>query len=347
MKYNILGNTGLLVSELCLGTMTFGGRGFWTAIGELDQEPVDALVKRSVDGGINFIDTANVYSEGLSEEMTGQAIRNLGLNRKELVLATKVRGRMGEGPNGTGLTRAHILQEVDESLRRLKTDYIDLYQIHGFDPFTPLEETLRALEDVVRAGKVRYIGCSNLSAWHLMKALAYSEYNRLSKFVSLQAYYTIAGRDLEREIIPLLKDQKVGLMVWSPLAGGLLSGKFHRDGKGPEGARRVQFDFPPVNKERAFDTLDVLRPMAEAKGVSVARLAIAWLLQQEAVTTVIIGAKKMEQLEDNLASVEVTFTEEERQKLDEVSQLPKEYPGWMYDMQGGDRQTQRQELGVK
>ncbi|MCO6490545.1 MAG: aldo/keto reductase [Phaeodactylibacter sp.] len=347
MKYNILGNTGLLVSELCLGTMTFGGRGFWTAIGELDQESVDNLVRRSVDAGINFIDTANVYSEGLSEEMTGRAIRNLGLDRKKLVLATKVRGQMGTGPNETGLTRAHILDQVDESLRRLDTDYIDLYQIHGFDAFTPLEETLRALEDVVRSGKVRYIGCSNLSAWHLMKALAYSDYNGLSRFVSLQAYYTIAGRDLEREIIPLLKDQKVGLMVWSPLAGGLLSGKFKRDGGGPEGARRVAFDFPPVNKERAFDILDVLHPMAGAKGVSVARLALAWLLHQQAVTTVIIGAKKMEQLEDNLMAVDVKFTGEELQQLDEVSRLPEEYPGWMFGRQGGDRKAQREKWGVK
>lgn len=341
MKYNILGNTGLLVSELCLGAMTFGGRGFWTAIGELEQKPVDELVKRSVDGGINFIDTANVYSEGLSEEMTGQAIRNLGLSRHELVLATKVRGKMGEGPNETGLTRAHILRQVDESLRRLNTDYIDLYQIHGFDPFTPLEETLRALEDVVRSGKVRYIGCSNLSAWHIMKALAYSEYNNLARFVSLQAYYTIAGRDIEREIIPLLKDQKVGLMVWSPLAGGLLTGKYKREGAGPEGARRTSFDFPPVNKERAFDIMDILRPMAEAKGVSIARLALAWLLQQDAVTTVIIGAKKMEQLEDNLKAVDVRFSPEELEQLDEVSRLPEEYPGWMYERQGGDRKAQR------
>ncbi|MCB9053976.1 MAG: aldo/keto reductase [Lewinellaceae bacterium] len=347
MKYNILGNTGLLVSELCLGTMTFGGKGYWTAIGELKQEPVDALVKRSVDAGINFIDTANIYSEGLSEEMTGKAIRNLGLDRHKLVLATKVRGQMGEGPNETGLTRAHILQQVDESLRRLNTDYIDLYQIHGFDPFTPLEETLRALEDVVRSGKVRYIGCSNLSAWHLMKALAYSDYNHLSRFVSLQAYYTIAGRDLERELLPLLKDQKVGLMVWSPLAGGLLSGKYKRDGKGPEGARRVAFDFPPVNRERVFDILDVLHPLAKDKGVSVAQLALAWLLHQDGVTTVIIGAKKMEQLEDNLKAIDVTFTAAELQQLDAVSQLPPEYPGWMYQMQGRDRKAQMEKWGVK
>ncbi len=343
MKYNILGNTGLLVSELCLGTMTFGGKGYWTAIGKLDQDNVDQLVKRSVDAGINFIDTANVYSEGLSEEMTGKALRNLGLSRHELVVATKVRAKMGEGPNQTGLSRGHIMWQVEESLRRLNTDYIDLYQIHGVDAFTPLEETVRTLDDLVRSGKVRYVGCSNLAAWQIMKALSYAEYHGLSKFVSLQAYYTIAGRDLERELVPLMLDQQVGLMVWSPLAGGLLSGKYKRDEQGPEGARRVDFDFPPVNKERAFDILDVMHPMAAAKDISVARLALAWLLHQEVVTTVIIGAKKMEQLEDNLKAVEVKLTSEELQKLDEVSKLPSEYPGWMFERQGTDRKQQQEE----
>lgn len=347
MKYNILGNTGLLVSELCLGTMTFGGKGFWTAIGTLDQQPVDALVKRSIDAGINFIDTANIYSEGLSEEMTGKAIRNLGLKRDELVLATKVRGSMGEGPNKVGLSRGHILLQVEESLKRLNTDYIDLYQIHGFDPFTPLEETLRALDDLVRSGKVRYIGCSNLAAWQLMKSLAYAENHDLTKFVSLQAYYAIAGRDLEREIVPLLQDQKVGLMVWSPLAGGFLSGKYRRDVQGPEGSRRVAFDFPPIDKERAYDVIEALDPLAKDKGVSIAQLAIAWLLHQQAVTTVIIGAKKMEQLEDNLAAVDVSFTQEELTQLGEVSQLPIEYPGWMLDRQSADRRDQQVKLGVK
>src|SRR3954447_4159000 len=204
MKYKLLGNTGLKVSELCLGTMTFGGKGYWTAIGQLAQDAVDELVKGSVDAGINFIDTANVYSEGLSEEMTGRAIRNLGLNRDDLVIATKVRGKMGEGPNSSGLTRKHIMQQAEESLRRLNTEYIDLYQIHGYDALTPLEETLEALDILVRSGKVRYIGCSNITSWQLMKALSYSHYNRLARFASLQAYYTLAGRDLERELIPLL-----------------------------------------------------------------------------------------------------------------------------------------------
>jgi aryl-alcohol dehydrogenase-like predicted oxidoreductase len=319
--------------------MTFGGKGYWTAIGQLEQDAVDELVKQSVEAGINFIDTANVYSEGLSEEMTGKAIRNLGLKRDDLVIATKVRGKMGEGPNNTGLTRKHILQQAEESLRRLNVDYIDLYQIHGYDPLTPLEETLRALDDLVQSGKVRYIGCSNLAAWQLMKALSYSTYKDVSKFVSLQAYYTIAGRDLERELIPLLKDQKVGLMVWSPLAGGLLSGKYGRNIQGPEDSRRISFDFPPVDKEKAFDIIDVMQSIAAAKGISVAQLALAWLLHQPVVTSVIIGAKKPEQLEDNLKSIDVTLTTEELQKLDEVSKLVPEYPGWMLQRQGEDRKS--------
>ncbi|HVX25256.1 MAG TPA: aldo/keto reductase [Parafilimonas sp.] len=338
MKYNFLGTTGMKVSELCLGTMTFGGSntGIWSNIGQLEQQEVDKIIKRSVDAGINFIDTANVYSQGLSEELTGNAIRNLGLKRDDLVIATKVRGKMGEGVNEIGLSRKHIMQQVDESLKRLNIDYIDLYQIHGYDALTPIEETVRVLDDLVRSGKVRYIGCSNITAWQLMKALAFSHNHNLAKFVSLQAYYTIAGRDLERELIPLLNDQKVGLMVWSPLAGGFLSGKYSRN-KNPEDARRVNFDFPPINKEKAFDIIDVMEPIAQSKNVSVAQVALAWLLRQPAVTTVIIGAKKMEQLEDNLKAVEVIFTEEELKKLDEVSKLTPEYPGWMLARQGGDR----------
>ncbi|MBV9961365.1 MAG: aldo/keto reductase [Parafilimonas sp.] len=337
MKYNFLGNTGLKVSELCLGTMTFGGNGgIWANIGDLDQQEVDEIVKRSVDAGINFIDTANVYSQGLSEQLTGKAISNLGLKRDDLVIATKVRGKMGDGPNEIGLSRKHIMQQVDESLRRLNIDYIDLYQIHGYDSLTPIEDTIDTLNDIVKSGKVRYIGCSNITAWQLMKALAYSAHHHLTKFVSLQAYYTIAGRDLERELIPLLNDQKVGLMVWSPLAGGFLSGKYSRN-KNPEDARRLNFDFPPVNKEKAFDIIDVMEPIAQSKNVSVAQIALAWLLHQPAVSTVIIGAKKMHQLEDNLKAVDVQLTQDELQKLDEVSKLTAEYPGWMLARQGSDR----------
>ncbi|WP_428659824.1 aldo/keto reductase [Runella sp.] len=336
MKYNLLGNTGLKVSELCLGTMTFGGKGIWTAIGTVPQAEVDELIKKSVDAGINFIDTANVYSEGISEQMTGAAVRNLGLNRDELIIATKVRGKMGPGPNETGLTRKHIMQQVDESLKRLQMDYIDLYQIHGFDPITPLEETLYALDNLVSSGKVRYIGCSNLAAWHIMKALGISERNHFAKFVSLQAYYTIAGRDIEREIVPLLTDQKLGLMVWSPLAGGLLSGKYGRH-TSPEDSRRVSFDFPPVNKDKAYDIVEVMQEIATAKGVSVAQIALAWLLHQPVVTSVIIGAKRPDQLEDNIKSTEITLSAEELITLEGISKLTPEYPGWMIERQGVDR----------
>src|ERR1700744_4563582 len=256
MKYNLLGNTGLKVSELCLGTMTFGGKGWAKAIGTLDQQAVDQIIKRSIDAGINFIDTANVYSEGWSEELTGQSIKNLGLSRHKLVLATKVRGQMGDGPNDSGLTRKHILWQVEESLKRLGTDYIDLYQIHSFDPLTPWQETMWALDDLVRSGKVRYIGASNLTAWQLMKQLALSERNGWEPFVSLQAYYSLAGRDLEREVIPLLQDQRLGLMVYSPLAAGMLTGKYTRENEGQAGGRRDKSSFLQVDKERAYRIIE-------------------------------------------------------------------------------------------
>ena len=337
MKYKLLGNTGLRVSELCLGTMTFGDKGMFKVMGSLGQETADKIIKKSIDAGINFIDTANIYSEGDSEIITGQAIKNAGVNRNDLVLATKVRGKMGQNPNDSGLTRKHILHHAEASLKRLKTDFIDLYQIHAYDPITPFEETLEALTDLVKQGKVRYIGASNLAAWQLMKAIGISSQQRLSKFVSLQAYYTLAGRDLERELIPLLTDQKLGLMVWSPLAGGLLSGKYSRDEQSKEGGRRANFDFPPVNKERAFNIIDMLQVMAKTKNASVAQLALAWLLHQPAVTTVIIGASKAEQLEDNLKSINIEFTADELQQLDAVSKLPAEYPAWAFERMLGDR----------
>ena len=321
--------------------MTFGSSGGrFAAINGVDQAGADALVKRALDAGINFIDTANVYTEGQSEEITGQALHNLGVDRYAVVLATKVRGTMGAGPNEVGLTRKHIMAQAEASLKRLKTDYIDLYQIHSYDPLTPQEETLRALDDLVRSGKVRYIGASNLAAWQLMKALGISHYQHLERFVSLQAYYTLAGRELEREIVPLLLDQKVGLLVWSPLAGGFLSGKYTRENQQAEGGRRSgTFDFPPINKELAFTIIDKLQPLATAKGSTVASLALAWLLHQQVVSTVIIGAKNLEQLDDNLKAVAVQFTPEELQQLDAVSKLAPEYPGWMLDLTGGDRKA--------
>ena len=334
MKYKQLGRTGLLVSELCFGTMTFAGRGFWKVVGQQPQETADNLIAKALDAGINFFDTANIYSEGESEKMLGKA---LGKRRKEVVVATKVRGRMGPGANQVGLSRGHIMQSVEDSLFRLGTDYIDLYQIHGFDELTPLEETMRALDDLVCSGKVRYLGCSNLAAWQLMKSLWISDKSDLHRFETLQAYYTIAGRDLERELVPLMRDQQIGLLVWSPLAGGLLSGKFYREGEGPENARRAAFDFPPVDKERAFNVVDVMREIAAAHKVSVAQIALSWLLHQPVVTSVIIGAKNDEQLSDNLSAPEVELSADELSRLAEVSALPPEYPGWMLERQGQDR----------
>ena len=337
MRTKPLGRTGLLVSEICLGTMTFGGRGIWTNIGDVDQSAADTLLARALDAGINFIDTADVYSEGLSEEITGRAIANSGRPRTDFVLATKVNGSTGKGPNDRGSSRGHIMDAVKASLKRLGTDYIDLYQIHGQDALAPVEETVRALEDLVRQGHVRYVGCSNWAAWKIMQALGIADSRGWTRFASLQAYYTIAGRDLEREIVPLLRDQGVGLMVWSPLAGGLLSGKFDRDGKGPDGARRTTFDFPPVDKDRAFDCIDAMRPIAEAHGVSVARIALAWLLHQPFVTTVIVGARNTAQLDDNIAAAEIKLSAEELATLDTVSTLPPEYPGWMIERQNDGR----------
>jgi aryl-alcohol dehydrogenase-like predicted oxidoreductase len=333
MNYRELADTGVFVSELCLGTMTFGGRGqMWEVIGGIDQQSVDALVSRALDAGINFVDTANVYSAGESETMLGKA---LGSRRHEVVLATKVRGRTGPGPNQVGLSRLHILQAVEDSLKRLDTDYIDLYQIHRFDLLTNIEDTLRTLDDLVHAGKVRYIGCSNLAAWQLMKALAVSREQGLERFKCTQSYYSLAGRDLEREMIPLLKDQGLGLLVWSPLAGGFLSGKFTRDG-GDDAARRAKFDFPPVDKEKGFDILDVAKAIADRHGVSVAQVALAWILANSAVTSVIIGARKPAQLEDNLKAIDVRLSAEDMKALDEVSKLTTEYPAWMESL-GTDR----------
>ncbi|RKG57201.1 aldo/keto reductase [Corallococcus sp. AB011P] len=334
MHYRPLGRTGLFVSELCFGAMTFGGEGYWKNIGQQGQSEADALVGRCLDAGINFFDTANVYSYGQSEELLGKALAE---KRSQVVLATKVRGRMGPGQNETGLSRYHIFDSVHASLKRLGTDHIDLLQIHGYDVATPLEETLRALDDLVSQGKVRYLGASNLAAWQLMKALGLSDHRGLSRFESLQAYYSIAGRDLERELVPLMKDQQVGLMVWSPLAGGFLSGKYRRNAEGPEGARRTTFDFPPVDRERAYNAIDVMDEVAKETGTTVARVALAWLLHQPHVTTVILGAKTQAQLEDNLAASELRLSPEQLSKLDAVSKLPPEYPGWMVERQNADR----------
>jgi aryl-alcohol dehydrogenase-like predicted oxidoreductase len=347
MRNNKLGRTGLFVSELCLGTMTFGGgEGMWRQIGALDQSDAERLVGRAIDAGINFIDTADVYAEGLSEQITGQALRNLKIPRENVVFATKVFGATGPGPNSRGNSRAHIIDAVKASLKRLQLEHVDLYQIHGFDPATPIEETVRALDILVQHGHVRYVGVSNWAAWQIVKALGIAERHGLARFETLQAYYTLAGRDLEREIIPMLRSETVGLMVWSPLAGGLLSGKYSRDQETVADGRRAAFDFPPVNHDRAYDCIDAMRPMAEQRGVSVAQIALAWLLHQKVVTSVIIGAKRLDQLEDNIAASNVELTEQELDALDRVSALPKEYPGWMFERQSS-RTEQLAQAGRK
>ncbi|HEY7373784.1 MAG TPA: aldo/keto reductase [Polyangia bacterium] len=335
MRYNPLGRTGLFVSELCLGTMTFAGTGIYKAIGQVSETEAERLVGAALDGGINFIDSANVYSDGESERLLGAALKSLGRPREQVVVATKVRGRVGPGVNQVGLSRAHIMSAIDDSLRRLGLEHVDLYQIHGFDPATPIEETIRALDDVVRAGKARAIGWSNLPAWVASKALTWSSDRGLSRFESAQIYYSIAGRDIERELAPLCQAEGVAILPWSPLAGGLLSGKFDPDKKGPADARRASFDFPPVNMERLPRVLAALREVAGAHGVSVARVALAWLLTRPFVTSVIIGAKRPDQLADNLAAAELRprLTAEQLASLDQASALPLEYPGWMIDFQ--------------
>jgi aryl-alcohol dehydrogenase-like predicted oxidoreductase len=338
MQYKTLGDTGLLVSTLCFGAMTFhGGSGLFKMIGGSNQSEADELIKACIERGINFFDTADVYSEGGSEEMLGQCLKNLGIARKDVVIATKCFGRVGPGHNDVGASRKHIMEAVDASLKRLKTDYIDLYQIHGTDPITPVEETLRALDTLVNQGKVRYIGCSNWAAWKLQRALDVSEFRNLARFDSLQAYYSIAGRELERELVPLMEFSKTGLLVWSPLAGGLLSGKFSRDNQKPANSRRSEFDFPLVDKERTWKILDVMNPIAKEHKCSAARIALAWLLAKSVVTSVIIGARNLQQLEDNCASVDIKLTDAQIQALDAVSELPPEYPGWMIPFQASDR----------
>jgi aryl-alcohol dehydrogenase-like predicted oxidoreductase len=303
----------------------------------VDQAGADEFFRVSIDAGVNFIDTANVYSEGESEKIVGQSLKNVGIARKDLVIATKAFSRMGPGRNDVGASRGHLMDAVEASLRRLDTDYIDLYQIHGTDLVTPIEETLRALDTLVQHGKVRYIGVSNWNAWRIMKALGISEQKNLTKIDTLQAYYSIAGRDLEREIVPLLEDQKAGLLVWSPLAGGLLSGKFTRDNQKPEGSRRSSFDFPIVDKERTWRILDVMIPIAKERQVSPAAVALSWVLSKPFVTSVIIGAKRIEQLNDNLAASSLKLAEDELKRLDDVSALPPEYPGWMVPFQNINR----------
>ena len=334
MRYLVLGRTGLRVSELGLGTMTFGGAGIWETIGALDQARADLLVAKSLEAGINFFDTADFYAAGESETMLGRA---LGAKRKDNVIATKVRLKMGEGPNHVGLSRSRVLAATDASLKRLGTDYIDLYQLHAPDPLTPIDETLRALEDLVRSGKVRYIGASNFAAWQMMKALWVSDRRGFARFEALQAYYNLIARELERELVPMLEDQQVGLLVWSPLAGGYLSGKVARDGSAPKDSRLASDRFLPLDPERGERIVDALREVANRHAVSPARVALAWLLAQPVVTSVILGARKPEQLDDNIAAARVKLRRDELDRLDAASAIAEEYPGWMLKRTAADR----------
>jgi aryl-alcohol dehydrogenase-like predicted oxidoreductase len=330
MKMRFLGSTGVKVSELCFGTMTFGGRGHWKVVGELGQKEADALVGTCLEAGINFFDTADVYSEGLAEEMLGRA---LGSKRKQVVVATKVRGRTGPGPNEVGLSRNHILQGCEESLKRLGTDYIDLYQVHSFDDRTPLEETLGALNDLVRGGKVRYIGCSNFAGWQLMKALAVSRLNGLERFVSLQAYYSLMARELENELVPLCLDQGLGILPWSPLSAGFLTGKYRRGQACPEGARmsHPESAFLRFDWDRGYHIIDELDRMGKAHNATVAQVALNYLLRKPGVCSVIIGARTPKQLADDLKTADWELTPEEVAKLDELSRPPRLYPYWMLE----------------
>jgi len=337
MKYNFLGNTGLLVSEFCMGTMTFGGKGFWQAIGRMQQQEVNTLMKQAVDAGINFIDTANVYSLGESETLLGQSVRDLGLHRDELVIASKTRGRMKDRPNSIGLSRYQIFQSVDDSLMRLQMDHMDILYVHGVDYQTPVESIMRSLNDIVESGRVRYIAVCNWPAWLVMKAQGIADKNGWHKFIGLQYYYSLATRDIEREIFPLASDQQLGVFPWSPLAGGFLSGKYTRETQKAGDSRRDEFDFPLIDKDKTFTIVDTLLAIGKEHGVSAAEIALAWVRMQPGVTSTIIGAKRTEQLKDNIHSLDLILSEEQLKKLDAVSALKKEYPEWMVDYQDGWR----------
>ncbi|MGP7816587.1 aldo/keto reductase [Niallia sp. 01092] len=327
MKYNLLGNTGVLISEIALGAMTFGGGKTWGIFGSLDEKEAGRLVDQALDAGVNLFDTADIYADGRSEEILGKVLKS---KRHQAIIATKVRGRTGTGPNEIGLSRLHIIEQVEASLKRLGTDYIDLYQIHNPDQITDWEETLRALDDLVRSGKIRYIGCSNMRGWEMMKVRGVSQLNGLHAFKSSQSYYSLAGREIEREVIPVVKDQNMGLLIWSPLAGGFLSGKYTRDNQGSADDRHTKFVFPPVDKEKSYAIIDVLQEIAGVRETSVATIALAWVLNQKAVTSVIVGAKRPDQLQMNLEASGITLNEDELNRLDEVSRLPEEYPGWSF-----------------
>jgi aryl-alcohol dehydrogenase-like predicted oxidoreductase len=336
MQYRQLGRTGLRVSAFTLGTMGFGGTGWATAVGRIDVEGAREEIAIARDAGVNLIDTADVYSAGLSEKIVGQA---LGKARDEVLLATKVRMPMGDGPNDAGLSRHHIIRGAEASLRRLGTDYIDLYQVHEWDGQTPLEETLTALDDLVRSGKVRYVGCSNYAAWQMVKALGIADARGLERFASTQVYYSLQNRDIEAEIVPAVLDQGLGILVWSPLAGGLLSGKYRRGVAAPEGSRHLSdWDEPPVHDEdKLYDTIELAVKIGESHGVSAAQVSLAYILQKPGVTSLVVGARTPAQLRDNLAAADLRLTEDEVKALDDVSGEPLRYPFWHQANTSSDR----------
>ena len=336
MEYRQLGHSGLRVSALTLGTMTFGGRGNFAKVGATDVDTATRQVDMCLDAGVNMVDTADIYSDGLSEEIVGKTLRG---RRDRVLLATKARMAMGDGPNDAGLSRHHIIRACEASLRRMGTDYIDLYQVHEWDGHTPLEETLGALDHLVSSGKVRYIGCSNYAGWHLMKALGISERRGYQRFISQQIYYSLQMRDAEYELVPAGLDQGVGILVWSPLAGGLLSGKYRRGQDHPEGSRHLtDWNEPPVHDEdQLYDIVDALVEIADAHDASPAQVAMAWTLGRPGVASVIIGARTEEQLADNLGSADLTLDGEERARLDELSAPRLMYPYWHQAKTSSDR----------
>ncbi|WP_432501580.1 aldo/keto reductase [Kineococcus arenarius] len=336
MEYRRLGRSGLRVSTITMGTMTFGGRGAFANVGNTDVEQARRQVDTALDAGVNLFDTADIYSDGVSEEITGEVLQG---RRDDVLVATKARMVTGPGPNDGGASRHHLVRSVERSLRRLRTDHVDLYQIHEWDGQTPLEETLEALDTLVRSGKVRYVGASNYAGWQLMKALAVADARGYQRYVSQQIHYTLQARDAEDELVPLTLDQDLGILVWSPLAGGLLSGKYRRDRSAPEGSRHLtEWSEPPVHDEgKLYDTVEVLVEVGEAHGVSAAQVALAWLLGRPGVTSLVIGARTEEQLRDNLAAADLVLTGDERRRLDEVSAVPLRYPHWHQAATAKDR----------
>jgi aryl-alcohol dehydrogenase-like predicted oxidoreductase len=324
MRYRKLGNTGLIVSEMALGSMQFGGR---MHMGNLGQEDTALMVKIALEKGINFIDTADVYSLGESETLVGNALKGL---RDEIVLATKVRLPMSENFNRSGATRVNIMREVEGSLRRLQTDYIDLYQLHGWDSNTPLEETLRTLDDLVRQGKVRYIGLSNFMSWQAATAVMLQEHLGLEKYVTAQMYYSLVGRGLEFEFQSFAEYHNIGILVWSPLAGGFLTGKYSRGNPPSAGTRFAEAgSFVPIDKEMGYHVVEALKEVADRHGVSPARVALSWVLGRPAVSSVIVAARKSEQLEDNISAVDLRLSDDDVQLLDAASDPGVPYPKWM------------------